>query len=746
MFPVFIYLRYEVLSRGRGLVKHNISFFKNLIVLAISISYLKISFAENKFSPNPPESKIATECTKFVARNTRNFNNHDKATYKDSQGHLYISQKAFVHGGKPVNTKKFLAPELIEQVGDVGTSESFIIIDKFLHNNHYYKAKFSLDEKAIQTSFLQTMPFPIVPGVMAGHVQARFIMNPGYEIELLDPQTLETVEAVKDMIVSYEAVLPIDGSYNFALGAVDSSPLVGRIVSGAQKLSEGPDRAFNQFKLPLSGQESAELLFYYLNDSIKIKMDLFYNTIIRNCTTTIFDGIDSLKRFKTKIEQGLLSPFLTTIGGDPVIGPAVNGLLERFGSELEHVQDMKDEYKNIYQSYGVPKKIEHEKFPFAPGSQDPMTLLVMTLGTENLTDEERKVVEYVVDDIIHDLPETMNMFLGSAFSMVEDLQSSPQMIQAITDVISKKLRERRAELGDSIPTKQVSIQVQFTPYPSKGQGTDLRSQGLRAQLPFLVQKIEVTSRNQKDVFSKIQTGIEGIDAHVEDQIPAFLKNFSVHIQLQKENTKVTSQFLIGLQPTLKSVEIVNDQIAISEFEVPKAEDHEPSFFSRLVDSLNPWAEETQPPFVNMLLVHEQNLEDTEANPIAKINFGPDINIQKSGQMEMTPLTNSRYVCWSGAAPHTPMLSGTLNDTPLSGDNWFIRQINKVLKGRNVTLSITELEMNLKEMNIKTTKLRVGVLGFRCLDIESVNQQFGAEANAKLQELINKVGPASIVMP
>lgn len=720
-------------------MKHNILMFKIfLISLLFAISNNRISLAEG----------MKTNCKSFLSPETpRRFNNHDKATYTDSIGNIYISNKAFVHGGKLVNTKKFQAPTLVESSGVAGRADSFIIIEKFLHNDIYYKAKLSLSSEAVQTSYLQTMPFPIIPGVIAGHVQARFVMNPGFEIELYDPETNQLVDSVKDMIVSYEAVLPVGGSYNFALGSVDSSPLVGRIVSGQQKFSEGPDRQFGQYRVPITGLESAQLLSYYLNDAIKIKMDLYYNTIIRNCTTTIFDGIDSLDRFKTMISNGSLSPFLTTIGGDPVIGPAVNGLLDRFGNDVEHVQDMTDEYNNALQSFGVPKRIVAENFPFAPGGKDPMTLLVMTMGTENLSEEERKVIKYVVDDIIHDLPETINMLLASAFSVVEDLQSSPHLIQAITDVIAEKLRERRAELGDNIPDHPVSIQVQFTPYPASGAGTDLTPRGIRAQLPFHIEQIEVTSKQQRrQVTDSIQKGINEVDANVGANIPAFLKNFSVNIQLQKNNSKVTSQFLIGLQPTTKSIDIVNDQVALDEFEVPKAEDHEGSLWSNLTYALNPFAEERTPPFVNMLLTHEQDLENPEANPIAKIKFGPEANVLRTGALSMDAITNSRYVCWSGAAPHTPQLSGTLTDSPMGNDSWISLQFNKFLKGKKVTLSITELEMNLKEMNIKTTKLRIGVLGFRCLDIESVNQQFGVQANEKIKDIFQKVGPADVVIP
>ncbi len=687
------------------------------------------------------------DCSKFLDASSTS--KAESATFIGEDGQLYISKKAFVHGGKLLNAKKFQAPTLVQESGLLGDSESEIIIDKFLHDGKYWKAQLSLSKEAVEAVYIQTMPFPIVPGVMAGHVQARFKMKPGYEVQLIDPETNEVVQSVDDMIVSYEAALPLDESYNFALGAVDSSPLVGRIVSGKQKRDEGPDRAFNQYKIPLSGLETVTLLGFYLKNAVEIKMDYYYNTIIRNCTTTIFDGIDALERFKSKIEAGTLSPFLTTIGGDPVIGPAINGLLDRFGDELEHVQDMKDEYAGSLQSFGVPARVASDKLPFAPGGDHPMTLLVMTYGTENLSPEEKVVVKYVVDDIINDLPETINMLLASAFSMVQDLQTSPKIIQAMLQVISKKLNQRISELGDSIPEQGISIQVQLTPYPANDRGTDLRSQGLRAQLPFDIEKIEVLPNTQDQILSDIQKGIDSIDSHVDSNIPGFLKNFSVFILLKPEASKVKTQFLIGLQPLLKPMSVANDQVLIDTVEIPNPNDYSKTYGQRLGDffnSINPWADEKKVtlPFVNMLLTHEQILQNEAVNPVAKINFGSYGLVDEQGQLVLPQIADGKWVCWAGQSPHTPRLIGVLAQSPLGSGNFVTRFMNRILNGKEVTLSVTDLEMNLQELNIKTTQVRVGAIGLRCLSLESVNKQFGEQANAKLQDLIKNIGPGIVV--
>lgn len=711
-------------------MKHNILRSKNLLLITILFLTninLKILANEN--------SGI---CFKYLAAA------ENKATYLNPQGDVIISQKAHVYGGRPVNTKKFKAPSLIEKLNAPGVAGSTITIDGFLHNNVYHKAIINLDPKAIKEVYVQTMPFPIVPGVMAGHVQARFVMQPGYEIQLLDPKTNQVVGTVNDMIVSYEAALPIDGSYNFALGTVDSSPLVGRLVSGQQKFSEGPDRIFKQYKLPLNGIEAAELLGFYINDSIEIQMNLFYNTIVRNCTTKIFDGLDTLKRFLNQIQNGKLSPFLTTIGGDPVIGPAINGLLDRFGQELVQVQNMTEEYNNIFEDFGVPQRIISQRFPFAPGGKDPMTILMMNRGTENLTAEEKAVVKAMIDDIVHDLPETMSVLMASAFSLVEDFEQSPKIIKAITDIISAKLRARLETLNTDLPNKAISLHIVLTPYPSNGVGTDLRTHGLRAQVPFHIKQIDLLPTNNDEILNEIEEGLADVDQHSTPEIYAFLKNFSVHVNLNKTQPNVQSQFLIGLQPISKPVEITNQQVQIQNAEIPNSKDYTPGFWSRFKNAFI--QEQPQQPLVNMLLSHHQDLKDQTSNPIAQINFGAHFDINEVGVIEIPKVTENKFMCWSGTQPHTPLLSGVLASSPLDSSRWYNRLLNSLLSGRKVSLAITDLELNLQDLKIQSTQIRVGVLWLKCLNMDSVNQQFGNEANAKLQQLMDRIGPPTTVLP
>lgn len=714
--------------------------FFRLIALTILLLSLHLPWENKALASNNGE-----KCETLINTEKR-LPSSIPATFIGEDGRLYISKEAYVYAGQPVYTKKFKAPTLASFHNSAGEANASITVDNFLHNGKYHRALIPLDPAAIDGVYTQTMPFPIIPGVMSGHVQARFVMKPGFEIQLLDKDTGLVKELVKDMIISYEAALPPDTSYNFALGAVNANPLVGRLVSGPQKYSEGPDREFRQYLLPLSALEKTQLLAYFVNDAINIKMDLYYNTVTRNCTTTIFDGIDSLPRFQKAIHDGHLSPFLTTIGGDPVIGPALNALLDRFGKEVRHVQDMKDEYAGKFVDLGNPDRALNERLPFAPGGKNPMALVIATHGTEHLSAEEKIMINTMVEDIVDHLPETINMLLASAFSLAEDLEKSPQILQAITTVISEKLNDRLNQLGGSLPTRGVGIQVLFTPYPTDSRTTDLRSKGVRAQLPFDLERIDVLPNNRSQVIEQVQAGIEQVDAIAPEDLPAYLKTFSVMIRLKENESKVTTQILLGMQPTEKTIDIQNDQVVLDTFRIPEPKENHPTRWQRWKNALNPWAPKRElHAHVNLLMSHAQELQ-AGSNPKALIRFGSQPEVLNSGLLNMPRVADNRYLCWSGAHPHTPQLLGRLAESPLGKQGWLNGFLNRVLSGRQVMLSITDLEMNLEALNIQTTRIRIGVIGLRCIDLDSVNAQFGEQANEKLQEIISNLNTSDLKLP
>lgn len=646
------------------------------------------------------------------------------ATFVGEDGLIYISKEAHVFGGQAVDTDKFRPAVIQSEIGKAGEENSSVKISNFLHNNRFNDAEVQLSSDAIEKVYVQTNPFPIVPGVIAGHVQARFVFKNGQEIEIQSPDDPTHTIKIKDLIVSYEAALPKGASYNFALGTVDAKPLVGRIASGAQKHSEGPNRETLQYELPISGGEAAQLLSYYIQDSAQIGMSFFYNTINRNCTTAIFDGIDTLAGVKAKVLRGEVQPFLTVIGGDPVVGPTVNALLKRFPRGLVQVQDMRDEYKGQYYSLGVPAAVAPAGIPFAPEGDDPMTLLILTEGTEHLSQEDRARVQSVVDEIKRDLPSTVNTLLATAFSTLEDMTLSPQIIGALTEGISNRLRERLQQIRGAGINHPISLQIHLSPFPAlNGHTTDLRSTGARAELPFPMQQIDLNFRNKLYVLKLLESSLALADNHAPEDLPAYLKAFVLRAHLDQNFSDVQTQILLGANHFRhEGLDISNDQVELVELRTPEE------------------------PF-SVLLTHDQNLDEAN-NPIARIRFGADVRVltgnQEAGALFIPEPSHNRFLCW-GPGPHGPQLVGTTSPAPL-GDSRVGRLGGNFFAGnQSLTMNITDLEMNLRTLELLSTRVRLGItIGLwqlRCLEINSVNEQFGSEANAEIQKLIQRLGPA-----
>jgi hypothetical protein len=104
------------------------------------------------------------------------------------------------------------------------------------------------------------------------------------------------------------------------------------------------------------------------------------------------------------------------------------------------------------------------------------------------------------------------------------------------------------------------------------------------------------------------------------------------------------------------------------------------------------------------------------------------------------------MCWKGAVPHAPTLSGQLTSAPLgAGGNWLVQLANRVLSGQRAQLTVTDLDLNLKSMEIAATKIRFGAFGLRCISLKQVDQKFGAEANNKLQQVMKQIGAPQITV-
>ena len=697
-----------------------------------------------------PKFIAAEEASNFTTgRGPSTLEGARPATFVNEKGELIISPHAEFYSNQIVNTKKFRAPRIVSR------DQNRMVIQNFFHENKFYEVE--VDLSSINYVYVQALPFPVLPGVMAGHIQARFTF---YEDNLprlkrvLDeeqqwidyiPESTHSISGtIKDLVVSYEAALPQGASYNFLVGAVDANPLVGRILSGEQKHAEGPERQVIQYRLPLTPEEKMSLLERYFVDASQIQMDLYYNTIIRNCTTQIFDGIDTLPRIQKMIEQNLIKPFLTNIGGDPVIGPALKALVDRFGSHLVKVQDLNDERAGKFSEEAVsPPTLEiGRRFAFAPGGENPMSLLVVLDNYDHLSAEQKATLVKIRDEITASLPETFNLLLAASFSMGQNIESGSGILKGMMKIISQKFRQRITQHQFELPEKPVEIKIIFVPYPAKQTTTPLLDRGLRAELPFPVTKLDLQERRRLDFFHTLTKGLDEVESHADRKLPLFLKATGMSLILSRSRSVIHSQFLFGLQPLETAQKIENEQINIDKFTLPSAPTNSrwQNFLSRLQGPPVPRPRSQR---VTLLVEHEQSVFSDQIEDTLRAQFGhnPLAASRQQGlsAFVLRPETQNNYFCFAGKYPHGPRLSGRLSEMPLGQGRFTDRILNRILRRRPVTLTITHLDLNLAKLEIESVRLRIGTLGLRCIEMPSVNEQFKNEANVMLKDLIQRLG-------
>ena len=724
------------------------SFHKLVLPIIITVFLLSMGIPFRAESSLRCEQILRSAPLPAKDRGPSTLENFEPATSVNEKGEWIISPQAAFYSNQAVDLKKFRAPLLVSQTPQT------IIINNFLHGNKFYELE--IDLSSIENVYVQSLPFPVLPGVIAGHVQARFtflensqpklkriLTEDNQWVDFVPDSIITSENLIKDLVVSYEAALPEGTSYNFLIGAVNANPLVGRVLSGEQKHSEGPDRQVIQYRLPLNQEEKKILLERYLTDATKIQMNLYYNTVIRNCTTQIFDGIDTLPRIQAMIRQNQIVPFLTNIGGDPVIGPARKALVQRFGSALVKVQDLNDERAGIYTEEAVtlPSNSHGRRFSFAPGGENPMNLLVVMDNYEHLSPVEKAKLAKIRNEITESLPDTFNLLLSASASMGQNIETGSSVLKNLMHVISRKFRERVIKHQLELPEKPVEIKILFTPYPSRQATTPLIDRGLRAELPFPVTNLDLNDRSRLDFFHTLKRGIDEVEAHSDKNLPLFLKTTGIHLILSRSQSVVHSQFLFGLQPLNVSQHIENDQLRIDKLTLPEAPAQ--SRWQNFLSTLQGPSKTPRSRLVTLLVDHQQSLFSDQPEDTVKAQFGhnPLIASRHQGLSSflLSPETENRYFCFAGRYPHGPRFSGHLSHRPLGQNSWMNKIINRILSHKPVTLTITHLDFSLSKLELESVRVRVGTLGLRCVEIQSVNDQFRGEANSMLKELISKLG-------
>lgn len=166
------------------------------------------------------------------------------------------------------------------------------VVANFFSEGKFWIAKIPPD--AVQDVIVQMEHFPAL--VPAGHIQGRFILKPGKEIELFpqvgtdEPKT----KKLSDITSSNEAVTVPPEKFDVIKGLMKHFGLALRLVNTADRYRDMVTRQHHlveQFKLNITPEEKQAMLIRTIQLSHESGMKRLYNTILRSCSSVWFHEI-----------------------------------------------------------------------------------------------------------------------------------------------------------------------------------------------------------------------------------------------------------------------------------------------------------------------------------------------------------------------------------------------------------------------------------------------------------------------
>ena len=643
----------------------------------------------------------ANDLQPTVIESASAFGDKGPATRVLEDGRHEINPRAPIFGGQIVDATKFVPIRILEAQGYPGDQGSTITIKNYHHAGKLYTAVVPVGAESIEQTLVQLMPLPIVQGILAGHVQIRFKMAPQVVVKLIDPVSGEET-STKDVVISYEAAYPPGASYNFALGAIDANPLIASIGSGERSVAVSSGRSIRQFKVPIEGQWAAKLLDYFLRDADRIQMFEFYNTISPNCTTTVFDGIDQILALKG---QQVSQPFKTVIGGDPVIGPSINALLDRFQDQVIEVQRMDEEIqKGVRAVLGVPERTDPQPLPFAAQIDGMPMTLVIDRGQFRGQGPRQQQMDAVIQRVITELPSVMTNLLEAAQAFQFDPQMAGVLLKRANGLLSERLRSLNlAQVGEG------ALHIFFAPLAEvAGSTRDLTQFGVRAALEFPLLVSDQVDR------ALLQQGLDQAASSLVAGLPAQLNALAINLAFGEEPT-VESQVFMSVAQQAHSLELEpNPKVQIDQFVIEQ-------------------------PSVGVLYSQKRYVQGDRDNPFAVIQFGPQVIADTDNQslLVMSRFSMGPVSCfWNGERPQVPVLRGKAG-SPLDGVKGFF--LNWLLRFGHTDLSITEVQIDISSLEVKSTRVLVGVLSgaVRCIEQEDVSNELTEAINQAIREQMKR---------
>lgn len=609
-----------------------------------------------------------------------------------------LTSKSLKYADQCINAEKLRAIRNLE----FGAEQ--VSFNNYMHDDQFWKAEVKLGK--VKAVYFQIMRFAAIEGITAAHTQIRFVFENPEDVSLSNGSKTSNSQ---DLLVSFEAAFPKEVNYNFALGAFNNYAIFARVLSTQQKASDSAE-PIEQYELNLSDDEKNLLLRSALLKADQSGMQRFYNTLRPNCTTEVFDLIDSLPRFKET-----QAPFLTVISADPIAGPSLNALRSR--SILERrVQDYEQEAQGILNELPIPFA-ESAKTPFLPRVDGaPWTMNILRPDTSSLSEEEKMALKTLQDEILSGLPALLQSY--GSMSLLSQDQSQGLFLQSLRQLVSHAPEVLR-RLNSKLPQQAVRLSLYFSPFQSTRTSTDLSALGLPAEVPFSIRTQEIGKDagdgplKAADFYGKLNAGIYLTSQQelLQPSEQVYLLGIALVVNIQKDRSKVFTQLMLGLDQLDQSLSADSPQVRVEKIIIPKGNTQAPA----------------------LVLTHVQEAQNPTVNEFVDLQFGAFGGI--AGPMTEFGLgtlqvSKNPYRC-SVQTEHTPYFFGTLSDR-VSG----FAPLDFLIKGQPIQFHLTRMSLNLKTQEIADMNLAIKTLGLQCLNFEDANKQFTDNANQALQELMN----------
>jgi hypothetical protein len=550
----------------------------------------------------------------------------------DSDEHGYrITDNSVQYKGLCVDTKLF-RPLVIKDI-----LPGKMIVRNFRHQDSYWEAEIPTAAAAWKTGYMQIIRFPVIQGVIAAHGELRFKLADGYVIKLKS-QSSPGKETVTDSFVfSVEAGRPKDVAYNFAEGAIDNYILVGRVVSGIQRMNESKN-PIEQYTLKLDQDSAknsallAKLVSAALQKSQELGMKSFYNTVRPNCVSEALDLIDKVrgvrscndsdpKDQKAKVAGQCVRKFYTVMWVDPVAGPALAALKDR--------QILGDRYKDLQGEYSVssgPVEIP----PTAPNksmlrelTDRPFALVAMIPKSG----QSAAVVKKVQDEVDKTLTLAVPRLSSAAIVPALVKAGSAGVVSGVVKYVQSEIGAMIDRINPSLPEKgSVDVIAYLTPWDSSASRASLVKYGVAADLPFnyvresevaperIAEVMKVAQKNMLDLQTKefmrfpISRDLKNKAALASNPKPAFLIGLVVRIRLQRDASVSTIQTIMSMVPQDLPFKTYNT-VDLDRVHIPAPSQTD-------VDHLGM----ANTPKATMIMTHVQ-FQHSQLSPELDINFG-----------------------------------------------------------------------------------------------------------------------------